>query len=106
MVSFRSGWAFAGILCLWAGSNRITAATVSGEEVYGKRCAVCHEQVSQRIPYRDTLKRMPASRILRTLDFGAMMSVAYPMSRAEREAVAAYLGTPGGDTPPPPEAFC
>ncbi len=28
------------------------------------------------------------------------------MSRAEREAVAAYLGTPGGDTPPPPEAFC
>ena len=36
---------------------------------------------------------MPASRILSTLDFGAMMTVAYPLSRDERQAVAAYLGT-------------
>jgi hypothetical protein len=36
---------------------------------------------------------MPAERILRALDIGAMMTVAYPMSRDERQAVAAYLGT-------------
>ncbi len=32
------------------------------------------------------------ARILRTLDFGAMMSIAYPMRRDEREAVARFLG--------------
>lgn len=107
MCFFRLGWALAGLLCIWADSNRIEAATaVSGQEVYGTRCAVCHEQINPRIPQRETLKKMPAVRILRSLDFGAMMGVAYPMSRAEREAVATYLGTPGGDTPPPPEAFC
>ena len=36
---------------------------------------------------------MSPSRILRTLDFGLMMSIAYPMRRDEREAVAAFLGT-------------
>jgi polyvinyl alcohol dehydrogenase (cytochrome) len=79
---------------------------VSGEAVYGQRCAVCHEQINPRIPHRETLKKMTASRILRSLDFGAMMSIAYPMNRSEREAVAAYLGTTGKDAPPPPEAFC
>jgi polyvinyl alcohol dehydrogenase (cytochrome) len=49
---------------------------------------------------------MTASRILRSLDFGAMMSVAYPMNREEREAVAGYLGTAGKEAPPRPEAFC
>ena len=74
--------------------------------MYGKRCAMCHDQVNERIPSRDTLKQMPATRILRALDFGAMMGVAYPMSRPEREAVASYIGTPAKDAPPPPEAFC
>jgi polyvinyl alcohol dehydrogenase (cytochrome) len=99
-----------GLLCLsflWSGAfNAFGADPVSGEAVYAKRCAVCHEQNSERIPRRETLSKLPASRILRTLDFGAMMSIAYPMNRAEREAVAAYLGTAGGEAPPVPEAFC
>ena len=92
-------------LCLLSGGI-CAAAAVSGEAVYGKRCAVCHEQINPRIPHRETLKKMTASRILRSLDFGAMMSVAYPMNREEREAVAAYLGTAGKEAPPAPEAFC
>lgn len=49
---------------------------------------------------------MSAARILRTLDFGLMMSIAYPMRRDEREAVANFLGT-GADEPAPPLiAFC
>ena len=48
---------------------------------------------------------MSATRILRTLDFGLMMSIAYPMQRNEREAVARFLGT-GSDEAPPPRAFC
>ena len=49
---------------------------------------------------------MPSSRILRTLDFGAMMTIAYQLNRAERDEVARYLGKPGGDPAPRPEAFC
>jgi cytochrome c553 len=65
-----------------------TAATPSGEAVYQRRCAACHDQVSDRIPAKASLNQMPSARILRALDFGAMMTVAYPMSRAERQAVA------------------
>jgi polyvinyl alcohol dehydrogenase (cytochrome) len=49
---------------------------------------------------------MTTSRILRTLDFGAMMTIAYQLRRDEREAVAGFLGAPGGDPAPRPEAFC
>ena len=49
---------------------------------------------------------MSPSRILRTLDFGAMMSIAYPMRRDEREAVARFLGRGADDGRPPANAFC
>ena len=49
---------------------------------------------------------MPSSRILRTLDFGAMMTIAYQLNRVEREAVARFLGKAGGDPQPRAEAFC
>ena len=49
---------------------------------------------------------MSPARILRTLDFGLMMSIAYPMQRDEREAVARFLGTGSEDPAPPPGAFC
>ena len=79
---------------------------VSGEEVYNSRCASCHDQVSARIPSREALQKMSASRILRTLDFGLMMSIAYPMRREDREAVANFLGTPGDEAATPASAFC
>ena len=46
------------------------------------------------------------ARLLRTLNYGAMIAVAYTMSLAEREAVAKYLGVAGGDAPMPASAFC
>ena len=49
---------------------------------------------------------MTPSRILRTLDFGAMMTIAYTLRRDEREAVADFLGKPGPEPRPRPEAFC
>ena len=45
----------------------------------------------------EAIQNMPSSRILRTLDFGAMMTIAYQLNRVEREAVARFLGKPGGD---------
>jgi polyvinyl alcohol dehydrogenase (cytochrome) len=82
------------------------ANDASGETIYKQRCAGCHEQNNPRIPARETLQKLPASRILRTLNYGAMMSVAYTMSLSQREAVAAWLGTSGGDPVPPASAFC
>jgi polyvinyl alcohol dehydrogenase (cytochrome) len=83
-----------------------TALAVSGAQVYQSRCAQCHEDTAAtRAPSRDALEKMPPSRILRTLDFGLMMGVAYPLTRVEREAVANYLGK-GSEPAIPAAAFC
>jgi polyvinyl alcohol dehydrogenase (cytochrome) len=78
----------------------------SGEALYARRCAACHDNADGRTPPKQALHNMTASRIMRTLDFGAMMTVAYTLTRAEREAVAGFLGKPGSDAPPAPAAFC
>src|SRR2546427_3889092 len=93
------------LLTFFLAGSTLEAAT-SGDEVYKSRCAGCHDQLSARIPLRETLQKLPATRILRTLDFGLMMSIAYPMRREEREAVANFLGTPGDETAIPRGAFC
>jgi polyvinyl alcohol dehydrogenase (cytochrome) len=82
------------------------AQQVSGEAIYRQRCASCHDSVNTRVPSRSTLEMMSAERILRVLDFGLMMSVAYPLRRDEREAVAAYLGKSPNDSAPPASAYC
>ena len=82
------------------------ATSVSGADVYQKRCATCHDQAGSRAPSRDALQKLSVARILRTLDFGLMMAVAYPLNRAEREAVANYLGTKAEESPLPASAFC
>ena len=94
-----------------AAQNSPTASTpatssVSGADVYQKRCATCHDQADSRAPSRDALQKFSAARILRTLDFGLMMAVAYPINRPEREAVANYLGTKTEESPLPASAFC
>jgi polyvinyl alcohol dehydrogenase (cytochrome) len=88
-----------------AGAARAQAAP-SGADLYANYCASCHDQTSPRIPPREALAKMSPARILRTLDFGLMMSVAYPLRRDEREAVAAFLGHGPDDTAPPPQAMC
>jgi polyvinyl alcohol dehydrogenase (cytochrome) len=78
----------------------------SGEAIYKQRCAACHDQPGSRIPPRASLEKLPALRILRAMNAGVMMTVAYPLRREEREAVASYLGTPGPEPGPKPEVFC
>jgi polyvinyl alcohol dehydrogenase (cytochrome) len=81
-------------------------AQAVGAAVYQKYCAVCHDHPVDRVPSRATIEKLSKARIMRTLDFGLMMSVAYPMRRDEREAVADFLGTSAGDAKPPAAAFC
>jgi polyvinyl alcohol dehydrogenase (cytochrome) len=40
------------------------------------------------------------------MDFGLMMSIAYPLHREEREAIANFLGTGTDEAPYSPGAFC
>jgi polyvinyl alcohol dehydrogenase (cytochrome) len=82
------------------------AASVSGADVYQKRCASCHDQAGSTAPSREALQKFSAKHILRALDFGVMMGIAGPMKREEREGVAAYLGTGAPDPGPAPAAFC
>ena len=81
-------------------------AAVSGEAVYQRRCASCHDSAGERTPPRDALKQLSVARILRTLDFGVMINIAYVLNREEREAVANYLGVQRPDAPVPPQAYC
>ncbi len=87
-------------------SFALIASAQSGEAVYQKKCSGCHEQVNDRIPHREALQKMPAQRILRALDTGAMMAVALTISRVDRIAVADYLGTKDQIAGPPASAFC
>ena len=87
-------------------SAQAQAAHAPGEAVYAKYCASCHDQVDARIPTRASLTQMSPARILRTLDFGLMMSIASPIQRDDREAVANFLGKGADDTKPLASAFC
>jgi polyvinyl alcohol dehydrogenase (cytochrome) len=89
-----------------APSAHAQSGEAQGEQVYARYCASCHDQVDARIPTRAALAEMSAARILRTLDFGLMMSIAYPIKRAEREAVAQFLGKGADETKPLSSAFC
>ena len=89
-----------------AGAAESGAKRPDGAQTWAKFCAACHDQAAPRIPPRDALTRLSPQRIMRTLDFGLMMSVAYPMRREEREAVAAYIGRGKDDIAPPASALC
>ncbi len=82
------------------------AAAVSGEAVYQKRCASCHDSANESAPPKEALKQLSVARILRTLNFGVMINVAYVLSNEEREAVAKYLGVDRADPPLPAQAYC
>src|SRR5579863_6892117 len=100
----HSKYVAAGALLLACGAG--LNAAVSGPEVYQKYCASCHDQTSPRIPPKSALQKLSSARIMRTLDFGLMMSIAYPLKREERAAVAGFLGIAGAEAGPPASAFC
>jgi polyvinyl alcohol dehydrogenase (cytochrome) len=81
-------------------------AAVSGEAVYQRRCAGCHDSGAERTPPRGALEQLSVARILRTLDFGVMINIAYVLNREEREAVANYLGVEREEIPVPQQAYC
>lgn len=104
--SFAMLAALAGAVPASAQNTAPSSTVVSGADVYQKRCATCHDQAGSRAPSKDSLQKLSAARILRTLDFGLMMAVAYPLNRQERDAVANYLGTKAEEEKLPASAYC
>jgi polyvinyl alcohol dehydrogenase (cytochrome) len=80
--------------------------TPDGAAIYARHCAACHDQVSPSVPSRVALTQMSPERILRTLDFGLMMAVAYALPRDEREAVARFIGSGTDVRSLPATALC
>jgi polyvinyl alcohol dehydrogenase (cytochrome) len=89
-----------------ASAAQATTAAPDGAALYQRRCASCHDNPTERTPPRQALQAMTSARILRVMDFGAMMTVAYTLTRAEREAVAGFIGKPGAEPEPAAAAFC
>jgi len=94
------------ICVLLAAAALPCVAAVSGEAVYERRCAACHDSGREGTPPREALKQLSVARILRTLDFGVMINVAYVLDREERDAVAHFLGVDRPDAPVPAQAYC
>jgi polyvinyl alcohol dehydrogenase (cytochrome) len=106
MTIVRSFAAAALVLATYAAQ---LSAQPPGEAIYAARCAACHDAPpddENRAPPKSALQQLPAARIIRAMDFGTMMSVTYMLNRAEREAVARYLGGPAEDREPPAAAYC
>lgn len=106
MTKLRVGLVSLVSVLMLSSSATLAATASSGEAVFGKYCAACHDHPDDRIPPRTVLKGMSPQRILRTLDFGLMMSIAYPIKREDRVAVANFLGQGKDEAALPRSAYC
>ena len=67
------------------------AETSSGEAIYQRACAACHEGGVKKAPHKMFLQMMPADGILNAMEHGIMQMQAASLSRTERRAVAEFL---------------
>ncbi len=66
---------------------------VQGASLYEQHCDACHSLPEAKAPQLATLKRMPFSRIARSLEFGVMMQQSAHLSSDDRYAIAKYLSS-------------
>ena len=76
--------------CLLAAQPAPAGAQDSGEALYAKRCAMCHDKDVPRAPRRDALRLMSPEAILGSLQGGTMAPQAAGLSLAEKRAIAVY----------------
>ena len=83
------------ILSLPGCHRRQAAPEVDGADVFRTRCATCHAANSpMRAPMLESLRDMSTKSILTALQTGEMKLQGSKLSRAQRVAVANYLGNP------------
>jgi len=90
---------FFGGLILSGCRRRQQAAQIDGADVFRTRCAGCHAANSQtRAPLLESLRDMSSGSILTALQSGEMELQGKKLSKAQRVAVANYLGNPRTST--------
>ena len=71
-----------------------TAAPPSGEAMYAKRCAMCHDKSGEtRAPARAVLENLTVERILDVMTTGTMKAQASGLSASERKVLASFLSS-------------
>src|SRR5688500_9899968 len=76
--------------CLIAARPVPASAQVSGEALYAKRCAMCHDKAVPRAPAREALRLLSPEAVLGALQGGTMLVQALGLTLAEKRAVAVH----------------
>ncbi len=77
-----------------------------GAALFASNCTSCHSANSGTgAPLPESLRQMPAQRILEALETGKMQAMGASLAPAERAAIAKYLGTEGVESIPR-SAYC
>jgi polyvinyl alcohol dehydrogenase (cytochrome) len=82
----------------------------TGEALYARLCANCHDNGIGRAQNRAAFRDMPAERVLASMETGSMVTMANNRTAAERRAVAEFLTGKSLSvalvTTPSPQAMC
>lgn len=88
----------------------VPAQEQSGDALYQKTCAQCHDAGVGRAPARDALRAMSPEQVLAAMETGPMISMAVNLSAEGRRAIASFVtGKQFGkalSTIPAPAAMC
>jgi polyvinyl alcohol dehydrogenase (cytochrome) len=89
-----------------AGSEAAIDMAAHGAELFGQRCAQCHDHPTGRIPPRYVLSHLTADQVFQTLTAGPMRQQAAGLSQADISQLAVFLTykNPGAWPPPDPNA--
>jgi polyvinyl alcohol dehydrogenase (cytochrome) len=92
----KNGLTFAAaILLVLCGCARKQAAAPDGAALFAKKCETCHRAESgTKAPLPDGLRQMSRSAVLAALETGKMKWQGRLLSKAQRLAIADYLGVP------------
>lgn len=97
----------AAIAICFEGCSRKQSLPPDGAALYAKKCAGCHEQNNDmRAPARADLHEMSSAAIFATLDSGRMRWEAKFLSKAQKSAIADFLGSPDLATADQMTGFC
>ena len=65
---------------------------ISGEELYKKRCAACHDGPVARAPHKIVFPLLGPEHVLASMNEGIMQTQAAGLTKPEKTALAEYLG--------------
>ena len=72
-------------------SQQRPTASADGAALYRQKCAVCHDNASDRTPPRSVIAQLPPQQVIESMTTGVMKPQATGLSSAEIQAIAVYL---------------